>query len=105
MALMAVILGAQHTMMLPELSAPTSNFLTICKKLRGKKSAKNDVRNGGIILFSLQAPLMCLAYSTVFFLAGLASFVISPLAMNPRWNAEAKVCGSISFKYERTYAS
>ena len=60
--LMAVVLGAHHTMMLPELSATTSNFSTVRKKLRGNFSAKDDVQPRRIILFSLQAPLMCLKY-------------------------------------------
>ena len=91
MALMAVVLGAEHTMMLSNLSAPTRNILTVRKKLRGMMSAKDNVRPGAIILFTLQAPLMCLAYSIILFLGGLASFVISPLAMNPIWDADAKV--------------
>ncbi|KAI9668393.1 MAG: hypothetical protein M1831_001147 [Alyxoria varia] len=43
-----------------------------------------------MVLFALQAPLMCLTYSIVFFLAGLASVVLSPFADNPGWNPEAK---------------
>ena len=105
MALMAAVLGAEHTLMLPNLPAPTSNFLTIRKKLRGKMSTKDDVRPGGIILFSLQAPLMCLAYAMILFLAGLASFVISPLAKNPRWGAEAKVRDRIESKHRRACAT
>ena len=46
-----------------------------------------------LVLFALQAPLMCLTYSIFFFLAGLASVVLSPLAHNPGWNADAKVRG------------
>ena len=91
MALIAVVLGAHHTMMLPELSATTSNFSTLRKKPRGNASAKDDVRPGRISLFSMHTPLMCLTYSIIFFLVGLASFVIGPLVMNPRWNADVKV--------------
>ena len=44
-----------------------------------------------MVLFALQAPLMCLTYSIIFFLAGLTSVVLSPLAENPGWNSDAKV--------------
>ncbi|KAI9653779.1 MAG: hypothetical protein M1831_005646 [Alyxoria varia] len=43
-----------------------------------------------MVLFALQAPLMCLTYSIIFFLAGLTSVVLSPLAENPGWNSDAK---------------
>ena len=48
-----------------------------------------------MVLFALQAPLMCLTYSIVFFLAGLASVVLSPLAVSPGWNAQAKVSSPV----------
>ena len=48
-------------------------------------------RPSHMVLFALQAPIMCLTYSIVFFLAGLASVVLSPVAKNPEWNSEAKV--------------
>lgn len=52
---------------------------------------KRHERPSHLVLFALQAPIMCLTYSIVFFLAGLASVVLSPLAQNPGWNPEAKV--------------
>ena len=42
-------------------------------------------------IFALQAPIMFLSGSVVFFLAGLCSVVFAPLAQNLAWDGNAKV--------------
>ena len=50
------------------------------------------------MLFVWQAPLMCMSYSILCFLAGLSSVVISPLASRPMWNNDASVRLSVSVR-------
>ena len=90
-ALVAIVLGAQQTMVLSDACQNPNNVSKVRKNLM-RGSARRE-RPGRTVLFALQAPLMCLAYSIVLFLAGLTSIVLSPLAQNPGWNAEAKVGG------------
>lgn len=97
-SLIAIIPGAQQTMLMPDFSPSLSNVSAIRKKLASGQDIETDRdrviprRPSRLVLFALQAPLMCLAYSILLFLAGLTSVVLSPLSHNPGWNAEAKVC-------------
>ena len=90
---MAVILGAQQLIVISNsFSAATdNNALEIRGRLMVVDRSGRD-QPSRVMLFVLQSPLMCLAYSILLFLAGLLSFVISPLALKPAWNDEAKVC-------------
>lgn len=49
-----------------------------------------------LALFAWQAPMMCLCYSIILFLAGLTAVVISPFASIGTWGDEAKVGFCIS---------
>ena len=94
LALMAVMLGAQQVMFLPDKfdgNAARDFRKRLMVRSREKMRAELEPRQS--ILFAWQAPLMCLSCSVVFFHAGLLSVVISPLARKPGWGDEAKVCG------------
>ena len=98
LALMAVMLGAQQVMFLPD-SLDANAARDFRKRLmvhggrREKKRGAELLDPRQSMLFAWQAPLMCLSCSVVFFHAGLLSVVVSPLARKREWGDEAKVCG------------
>ena len=44
------------------------------------------------MVFAWQCPLMFLSYALIFYLAGLTSYVVSPVAKSGVWDDDAKVC-------------
>lgn len=42
-------------------------------------------------VFAWQSPIMFLSYALVFYMAGLTSYIASPVAQNPIWDDNAKV--------------
>lgn len=46
------------------------------------------------VVFAWQSHLMFLAWSLVFYLAGLTSYIASPVVRKPEWNDDAKVLDS-----------
>lgn len=88
LALISIVLGAQQTMVLPDMQDDIDSI-----NIRNRLMAANtpQPRPSRIMLFVWQSPLMCLTYSIICFLAGLSSVVISPLVRQPSWNDEAKV--------------
>ena len=105
LALMAVMLGAQQAMFLPDRidGNAARDFRKRLMVRSREKRAELEPRQS--MLFAWQAPLMCLSCSVVFFHAGLLSVVVSPLARKPGWGDEAKVCGMmeslVDFFWER----
>ena len=96
LALMAVMLGAQQVMFLPDNfdadAARDFRVRLMVRSSREKKRAAEVLEPRQSMLFAWQAPLMCLSCSVVFFHAGLLSVVVSPLARKREWGDEAKVC-------------
>lgn len=90
-SLMAVVLGAQQLIVISDGFSPTTwnDALEIRRRLVTVDQS-GQWQPSRVMLFVLQAPLMCLAYSMLLFLAGLVSFIVSPLALKPAWNDEAK---------------
>lgn len=97
LALMAVMLGAQQVMFLPDNfdgnAARSFRKRLMVRSNREEKRAIELLEPRQSMLFAWQAPLMCLSCSVVFFHAGLLSVVVSPLARKREWGDEAKVCG------------
>ena len=100
LALMAVMLGAQQVMFLPDKfdGNAARDFRRRLMVRSREKRAELEPRQS--MLFAWQAPLMCLSCSVLFFHAGLLSVVVSPLARKPGWGDEAKVCGMMKFLVE-----
>ena len=94
LALTSIIVGAQQAMFMPD-TVDTEAAQEFRRRHIANNGSEKRPEPRQIMLFVWQAPLMCLSYSIVFFLAGLTSVVLSPLAQRPGWNAEAKVCASI----------
>ncbi|OQU99756.1 hypothetical protein CLAIMM_05343 [Cladophialophora immunda] len=112
-ALIAIVCGSQQLLVLPTadktavLPTPSRPMaladamaikerLTVSGQFRHPNAAAahhrpfpEDLKVG--FVFSLQAPIMLLTFSTMTFLAGLCSVVFSPLARDLRWNDEAKI--------------
>ena len=94
LALMAVMLGAQQVMFLPDkFDGNAARDFRKRLMVRGREKMRAELEPRQSVLFAWQAPLMCLSCSVMFFHAGLLSVVISPLARKPGWGDEAKVCG------------
>ena len=97
LALMAVMLGAQQVMFLPD-NFDANAARDFRKRLMVRSSNREKRRGEDLeprqsMLFAWQAPLMCLSCSVVFFHAGLLSVVVGPLVRKGEWGDEAKVCG------------
>ena len=75
-SLNAVILGAQQAMFIFDLGDGAEQA---SERLRKRSEIKE-----GYILFAWQAPIMSLAHSVIFFLAGLISVVVSPFSKKNR---------------------
>lgn len=94
LALASVLLGAQQTLVLPEVDAvqlwDRSQLDNAKKSLAGVDQSDRHV--SGAALFAWQSHIMLLAYSIVSYVAGLFSVVLSPLAQRPVWGNDAKVC-------------
>ena len=76
-----MILGGQQAWLLPAFTSPEN-----AAEYKLKFQARRQV-----LLLAWQAPMMCLCYSIVLFLAGLTVVVVSPFASNGTWGEEAKV--------------
>lgn len=87
LAISAVVVGAQQSFLLPDLSAE-EDTARIKAKIRKSDMAQTP---RSLLLFGLQCPLLLLSYSMLCFLGGLSAVVLSPLAQNPTWAGEAKV--------------
>ena len=81
LSLTSVILGGQQAWLSP-LSISTQNADMFKHKFRARRRRA---------LIAWQAPMMCLCYSIVLFLAGLTVVIVSPFASNRTWGEEAKV--------------
>ena len=82
LALASIILAGQQAWLLPK-SITTQTAEEYKRKLQSAHR---------LMLCAWQAPIMCLCYSIVMFLAGLTVVVVSPFATNRIWGDEAKVC-------------
>ena len=70
LALISIILGAQQAMFMPDtVDAEAAQEFRRCHMANNGSEKRPEPRQ--IMLFVWQAPLMCLSYSIVFFLAGL----------------------------------
>ena len=81
LSLTSIILGGQQAYALPH-TIGTEDVGIYKEKLR---SARRRV------VFASQAPMMCLAYAIILFLAGLTVFVVSPFTKKKSWGDESKV--------------
>ena len=81
LSLTSVVLGGQQAWLLP-ISISPHEAQIYRDKFEGKRQRA---------LLAWQAPMMCLCYSILFFLAGLGVVVISPFARKGNWGEEAKV--------------
>ena len=101
-ALVAVILGAQQAMLLPDFdtnkspdhraSMSSENIAKAQKfieKMRHTSGTGSRPKYG--VVFALQCPIMFLALSVWTFLAGLCTVVAGPFARMYAWGDEAKV--------------
>ena len=97
LALMAVMLGAQQVMFLPDkFDGNAAREFRKRLMVRSKeKMSRAELEPRQSVLFAWQAPLMCLSCSVVFFHAGLLAVVGSPLAGKKGWGDEAKACGML----------
>ena len=109
LAFVAVVMGSQQLLVLPD-EAPSDWDASVESNDRYAKEMKEseklyllavvgrlrerlrDDRPDSFQVFALQAPLMLLTSSVMAFLAGLCSVVFAPLANQPGWNDNAKVC-------------
>ena len=87
LALTAIVLGAQQTIVLPS-EVDRDTALGVQQRLRVHGKEDTPRKN---MLFISQSPIMCFSLSVACFLAGLSSVVVSPLAQSPLWGPEAKV--------------
>lgn len=104
-SLTSIVLGAQQTIAIPELTttnheplvseACASDFQRRLKRResaqKGHLGAGEDAQPKRLTLFVWQTPLMLFTYSVADFLAGLSSVVMSPLVeIGGGWGVEAK---------------
>jgi hypothetical protein len=87
-SLTAIVLGAQHLLMLNELREKGANALRDQLTFYDKSG---ECRLRRVPLYIWQIPVQCLAYSVVAFIAGLMSFIFSPLAHSIGWDENANV--------------
>ena len=84
LALSAVVAGAQQTILLDRLQRDDD-----CNAKRKQFWADGNSKWGA--MFAWQMPLMFLSYAFVLFLAGLTTWVVSPVVGKGRWDGDAKV--------------
>jgi hypothetical protein len=89
LAITAVITGATQSLVLDHVCP--SSWQTVKACLADQNRLTATPQPNGAMVFTLQYPMMCLSYSIVFFLAGLMSFVYSPVAQSWRWDEDTKV--------------
>ena len=92
LALIAVILGNQQVLVIPDTSDTTAaSTLAIQKRLMTSDSSSASPRPKRLMLFTGQAPIMSLSYAMICFLVGMVAVVIGPLAGEQKWGDDAKV--------------
>lgn len=84
LSIVAVLSGAQQVILLD------SFLLTESLAAREHLCRRSEGPNW-IAVFAWQTPLMFLSYSLIFYIAGLTSYVASPVALNVQWDGDAKV--------------
>ncbi|KAK3059338.1 hypothetical protein LTS18_011100, partial [Coniosporium uncinatum] len=89
-AILAVVLGSQHSMLLPDMTTQIDKDWKAIRESMTVGNADGTRRPSSITMFAWQGPTMCLSYSLVAFMAGLMSVVFSPWAQNMVWGPEAK---------------
>ena len=88
LALTSVILAAQQMLVIDTLRIP--NAVAIRQRLVYRTKSGRD-RPKRIMLLVWQAPTQSLSYSMTCFLAGLMSYIYSPVARKMAWDDDAKV--------------
>ena len=84
LAIASMVTGAQQTLLLDSL-APGQRYRARDWTFWGSRGPSCK------LMFAWQMPLLFLNYSMLLFLAGLSAWVISPMAKNLKYDAEAKV--------------
>lgn len=113
-ALLAIVMGSQQLLLLPNETDPYSDdgfdaltaidtrytseeetrkteFKYLQKVVKRLTTTKHDDRPNPILVFALQTPIMLLTLSVMCFLTGLSTIVFAPLAKKGGWGDEAKI--------------
>lgn len=85
LAIVSVLSGAQQTILLESLQ--NVDFRQTRIRLCG-----NSYEPKWTVVFAWQCHLMLLSWAFVCYIAGLTSYIVSPVAINPVWDDNAKVC-------------
>ena len=93
LALACIFTGVQQSLVLPEAEAldKMSYDEVETMRLAFLGDAQTSESPSYSVLVAWQVPIMLLGYAVLSFVAGLCSVVLTPLARDTRWDAEAKV--------------
>lgn len=91
LSLASIFAAAQQTIILPDHDTASNYDPRQIEALRQFLTNETGDEPSLITLFAWQSPIMFMGYSVVFFVTGLATVVIAPLAQQPVWGPAAKV--------------
>ena len=88
LSLVGLVLGAQQVLVLESITSHTWQEM---RRTLAWLDSEGTWHCRRLMLYTLQSPIQCFAYSVICFLAGFLSYVFSPLAEGQGWNDNAKV--------------
>ena len=91
LSLGSIFTAAQQTTILPDHETVSQYGPEQIATLKKSLLNETDDYPRYTVMFAWQCPIMLLGYSVIFFLIGMTTILITPLAIQPEWGSAAKV--------------